>query len=259
MSVLDKILAVKRDEVAALRRDVGERELRARAAQADPPRGFARALASGTRPRVIAEFKRASPSKGEIRPGADPAEIARAYAAAGAAALSVLTDTQFFCGALDDLVRARAAVALPVLRKDFTIDPLQLVEARAAGADAALLIVAALGDGQLRELAACARELGLDALVEVHDEPELERALAAGAELVGVNNRDLRDFKTDVGVTRALLPLAGGRTVVSESGLDSPEVLRALEAEGASAFLIGEALMREPDPGAALRRMRGGA
>jgi len=259
VSVLDRILAVKRDEVAALRRDPGERELRARADRADAPRGFARALANGARPRVIAEFKRASPSKGEIRPGADPAEIARAYAAAGAAALSVLTDAQFFRGALDDLVRARAAVALPVLRKDFTIDPLQLVEARAAGADAALLIVAALGDGQLRELAACARELGLDALVEVHDEAELERALAAGAALVGVNNRDLRDFKTDVGVTRALLPRAAGRTVVSESGLDSPEVLRALEAAGASAFLIGEALMREPDPGAALRRMRGGA
>ena len=259
MNVLDRILAVKRGEVAALRREVGERELRARAARAEPPRGFARALANGARPRVIAEFKRASPSKGEIRPGADPAEIARAYAAAGAAALSVLTDAQFFRGSLDDLVCARAAVVLPVLRKDFTIDPLQLLEARAAGADAALLIVAALGDGQLRELHACARELGLDPLVEVHDEPELERALAAGAELVGVNNRDLRDFKTDVGVTRALLPLAAGRTLVSESGLDSPELLRALEAEGASAFLIGEALMREPDPGAALRRMRGAA
>lgn len=257
MSVLDRILAVKRGEVAALRRDPGERELRARAARADRPRGFARALASGARPRVIAEFKRASPSKGEIRPGADPGAVARAYAAAGAAALSVLTDAQFFQGSLDDLVRARAAVAVPVLRKDFTIDPLQLCEARAAGADAALLIVAALGDGQLGELLACAGELGLDPLVEVHDAAELERALAAGAELVGVNNRDLRDFKTDVGVTRALLPRAAGRTVVSESGLDSPEVLRALEAAGASAFLIGEALMREPDPGAALRRLRG--
>jgi indole-3-glycerol phosphate synthase len=257
MSVLEKILAVKRDEVAALRREVGERELRARAANADAPRGFARALRSSARPRVIAEFKRASPSKGEIRPGADPAAIARAYAQAGAAALSVLTDVQFFRGSLGDLEQARAACAVPVLRKDFTIDPLQLVEARGAGADAALLIVAALGDAQLRELLACARELALDPLVEVHDEPELERALAAGAELIGVNNRDLRDFKTDVGVTRALLPLAAGRTVVSESGLDSPEVLRALEGAGASAFLIGEALMREPDPGAALRRLRG--
>ena len=257
MSVLDRILEVKRGEVEALRRSPGASELAGRAAGAGAPRGFARALRSGARPRVIAEFKRASPSRGEIRPDADPAEIARAYEAAGAAALSVLTDREFFRGDLDDLRRARAACRLPVLRKDFTIDPLQLVEARAAGADAALLIVAALDDARLSELLVCARELALDALVEVHDEPELERALAAGADLVGINNRDLRDFKTDVGVTRALLPLARGRTVVSESGLDAPETLRALSAEGASAFLIGEALMREPDPGAALRRLRG--
>ncbi len=257
MSVLDKILTVKRHEVAALRESPGESELRRRAASADAPRGFARALRAGRGPRVIAEFKRASPSKGEIRAGADAAEIARGYEAAGAVALSVLTDREFFRGSLDDLRRARAACRLPVLRKDFTIDPLQLIEARAAGADAALLIVAALGDSQIRELLACARELSLDALVEVHDEPELERALACGAELIGINNRDLRDFKTDVGVTRTLLPLAAGRPVVSESGLDDPAVVRALEAEGAAAFLIGEALMREPDPGAALRRLRG--
>ena len=255
MSVLDKILAVKRQEVSALRGKSAE--LRLQAADAPPPRGFARALSSGPRPRVIAEFKRASPSKGEIRPGADPAQIARAYESAGAAALSVLTDRDFFRGSLDDLQKARAAVGVPVLRKDFTIDALQLVEARAAGADAALLIVAALGDAQLRELLGQARELGLDALVEVHDEPELERALACGSDLIGINNRDLRDFKTDVRVTRALLPACAGRTVVSESGLDSAETLQALEREGASAFLIGEALMREPDPGAALRRLRG--
>jgi len=259
MNVLDRILERKRNEVAALRASPGHRELAARAARADAPRGFARALATGPSPRVVAEFKRASPSRGEIRPGADPAAIARAYAAAGAAALSVLTDREFFRGGLEDLRAARSACALPVLRKDFTIDPLQLVEARAESADAALLIVAALGDGQLRELLACARELGLDALVEVHDEAELERALAHGAALIGVNNRDLRDFKTDVGVTRALLPRAAGRTVVSESGLDSPEVVRALVAEGASAFLVGEALMRAPDPGAELRRLRGAA
>jgi indole-3-glycerol phosphate synthase len=257
VSVLEKILAVKRREVAALRESPGEPELRRLAARADAPRGFARALRSGPSPRVIAEFKRASPSKGEIRAGADATQIARSYEAAGAAALSVLTDREFFRGSLDDLRRARAACRLPVLRKDFTIDPLQLVEARGAGADAALLIVAALTDSQIRELLACAGELSLDALVEVHDEPELERALACGAELVGINNRDLRDFKTDVGVTRALLPLAAGRTVVSESGLDDPAVLRALEGEGAAAFLVGEALMREPDPGAALRRLRG--
>ena len=196
---------------------------------------------------MIAEFKRASPSKGEIRPGADPAEIARAYAGAGAAALSVLTDAQFFRGSLDDLERARAACALPVLRKDFTIDPLQLVEARAAGADAALLIVAALSDAQLRELLACARELALDALVEVHDEPELERALASGAELIGINNRDLRDFKTDVGVTRALLPLAAGRVVVSRE--------RARLARGA-ARARGRGRVRVPDRRGADARAR---
>jgi indole-3-glycerol phosphate synthase len=257
MTVLDRILERKREEVAALRAGPGRAELAARAARAETPRGFARALVAGPSPRVVAEFKRASPSRGEIRPGADPAAIARDYAASGAAALSVLTDREFFRGELADLRAARAACALPVLRKDFTIDPLQLFEARAEGADAALLIVAALADAQLRELLACARELGLDALVEVHDEPELERALAHGAALVGINNRDLRDFKTDVGVTRALLPRAAGRVVVSESGLDSPEVVRALAAEGASAFLVGEALMRAPDPGAALRRLRG--
>ena len=257
MTVLDRILERKREEVAALRAGPGRAELAARAARAETPRGVARALVAGPSPRVVAEFKRASPSRGEIRPGADPAAIARDYAASGAAALSVLTDREFFRGELADLRAARAACALPVLRKDFTIDPLQLFEARAEGADAALLIVAALADAQLRELLACARELGLDALVEVHDEPELERALAHGAALVGINNRDLRDFKTDVGVTRALLPRAAGRVVVSESGLDSPEVVRALAAEGASAFLVGEALMRAPDPGAALRRLRG--
>jgi len=257
MTVLDRILERKREEVAALRAGPGRAELAARAARAETPRGFARALVAGPSPRVVAEFKRASPSRGEIRPGADPAAIARDYAASGAAALSVLTDREFFRGELADRRAARAACALPVLRKDFTIDPLQLFEARAEGADAALLIVAALADAQLRELLACARELGLDALVEVHDEPELERALAHGAALVGINNRDLRDFKTDVGVTRALLPRAAGRVVVSESGLDSPEVVRALAAEGASAFLVGEALMRAPDPGAALRRLRG--
>jgi indole-3-glycerol phosphate synthase len=257
VSVLDKILERKREEVRELR--PARAELSERAGRADAPRGFARALRSGRGPRVVAEFKRASPSRGEIRRDADPAQIARAYEAAGAVALSVLTDREFFRGSLDDLRRAREACRLPVLRKDFTIDPLQLLEARAAGADAALLIVAALDDGRLRELYACGRELGLDLLVEVHDEPELERALALGRPLLGINNRDLRDFKTDVAVTRALLPRAAGHTVVSESGLDSPEVLRALAAEGASAFLVGEALMRAPDPGAALRALRGAA
>jgi len=257
VTVLDRILERKREEVAELRRATGEAELRERAQAAGPTRGFANALRQGVRPRVIAEFKRASPSRGPIRSGADAAEIARAYAASGATALSVLTDRDFFQGSLDDLRRARAACALPVLRKDFTIDALQILEARAAGADAILLIVAALSDASLRELLACARETGVDALVEVHSADELERALSVDAELVGINNRDLHSFKTDVAVTRALLPRAAGRTVISESGLDSFAVLRALESEGVDGFLVGEALMRELDPGAALRRLRG--
>jgi len=256
VTVLEKILERKRAEVAELRRAPGERELAARAAGAGPTRGFARALRDGPAPRVIAEFKRASPSKGEIRPGADPIEIARAYERAGAAALSVLTDRDFFSGELDDLRRARAACELPVLRKDFTIDALQILEARAAGADAVLLIVAALPGAALGELLSRARATGLDALVEVHTEVEMERALASGAELIGINNRDLHSFRTDVAVTRALAPRAAGRVVVSESGLDAPETLRSLAECGVHAFLVGEALMRAPDPGDALRRLR---
>jgi indole-3-glycerol phosphate synthase len=206
---------------------------------------------------VIAEFKRASPSRGVIRADADPAEVARAYADAGAAALSVLTDAHFFRGGLDDLVAARAACPLPVLRKDFTLEPLQVLEARAAGADAVLLIAAALDDASLRELLAVTAEQGMDALVEVHCREELDRVLAAGAELVGVNNRNLHSFETDVAVTRALIPHVAGRTLVSESGLRSPATLRELQAAGVHAFLVGEALMRRPDPGAALRELRG--
>jgi indole-3-glycerol phosphate synthase len=259
VSVLARILERKREEIAALRRAPGEAALERAARAAAPARGFAAGLRAASRPRVIAEFKRASPSKGVIRAGAEPAEIAAAYARAGAAALSVLTDRDFFGGALADLVAARAACALPALRKDFTLEPIQLCEGRAAGADAALLIVAALDAARLRELLATARDLGLDALVEVHDRLELERALEAGADLIGINNRDLHTFKTDVAVTRALLPHAAGRTVVSESGLERAETLAALEAEGVHAFLVGEALMREADPGAALARLRGAA
>ncbi len=259
MSVLARILERKREEVAALRRDPGEATLARQAQAADAPRGFTRALRGGPRPRVIAEFKRASPSKGTIRAGADAAGVARAYASAGAAALSVLTDREFFQGSLDDLRSARAACAVPVLRKDFTVDALQVLEARAAGADAVLLIVAALDDARLCELRALALAQGMDVLVEVHDRPELERALAAGADLIGVNNRDLHTFKTDVARTRELAPLCAGRTLVSESGLERAETIEALEACGVHAFLIGEALMREPDPGTALRRLRGAA
>jgi indole-3-glycerol phosphate synthase len=205
---------------------------------------------------VIAEFKRASPSRGIIRQDADPEAVARAYAAAGAAALSVITDHEFFQGSLDDLRAARAACELPVLRKDFVIDPVQTLEARVAGADAVLLIVAALDNAALSELLSSTRESSLDALVEVHTRQELERALDLGAEIVGINNRDLHSFRTDVKVTRDLLPYTGNATVISESGLNDRSVLAALEAEGVDAFLIGEALMGADDPGAALRKLR---
>jgi indole-3-glycerol phosphate synthase len=257
MSVLDEILAAKRSEIDALRRDRGEASLRAELRSAPPTRDFGAALRSGESPRVIAEFKRRSPSKDSIRAGADPAEIAAAYASAGAAALSVLTDGPYFGGSLDDLRAARAACELPVLRKDFNLDAIQLIEARSAGADAILLIVSALDDALLRDLHTTAAELDLAALVEVHDERELERAQAAGAELIGINNRDLNTFKTDVALTRALLPRIDGALVVSESGIDSAEVVRELEGCGASAFLVGEALLRQPNPGQALRELRG--
>ena len=258
MSVLDDILARKREEVTALRSSPGEGALAREATGAPPVRDFLAALRPpGAEPRVIAEFKRASPSRGAIRAGAAADEIARAYAGAGAAALSVLTDRDFFDGCLEDLRKARAACALPVLRKDFTLDPIQLLEARAAGADAALLIVAALEDARLQELLGCARELGLAALVEVHTAQELERALEAGVELVGINNRDLHSFATNLGVTRELASRAAGRCVVSESGLREAAVLRELGAAGTDAFLVGEVLMQAPDPGAALRALRG--
>jgi indole-3-glycerol phosphate synthase len=259
MTILDRILERKAEEVQTLRRERGEADLVRAAASAPAPRDFAAALRSGPPPRLIAEFKRASPSAGPIREGADPGGIARAYESAGAAALSVLTDRDFFRGSLDDLRAARAAVSLPVLRKDFTLDPLQVLEARAAGADAALLIVAALDDAALGALLAVADDQSIAALVEVHTRPELERALEAGATLLGVNNRNLRSFETDVEVTRSLLRHAGGRTVVSESGLCDAETIGRLAAEGVDAFLVGEALMRADDPGSELRRLRGGA
>ena len=256
MNVLERILERKRQEVAALRREPGQKGLRASLRRAPLPRGFEKALREAAPPRVIAEFKRASPSRGAIRPAASAGEIASAYERAGAAALSVLTDAEFFQGSLDDMREAREACGLPVLRKDFIIDPIQVLETRAAGADAVLLIVAALDDRTLLELHRLAREIGLDALVEVHDRAELERALAIDARLVGINNRDLRSFATDIAVTRDLLPHARGRTVVSESGITTAEVVCALAAEGVDAFLVGEALMSEPDPARALRALR---
>jgi indole-3-glycerol phosphate synthase len=259
VSILDDILATKQAEVARLRRNRGEAALLADARAAQSTRGFGCALRSGDVPRVIAEIKRASPSKGLLRDNVDAAAVARDYAEAGAAAISVLTDEQYFRGSLADLEAVRAAVDCPALRKDFVIDPVQLLEGRAAGADAALLIVAALEDTQLRELLAVCSEYRLDALVEVHTREELDRALAAGAEIVGINNRDLNTFQTDIEVTRALLPHTQGRTVVSESGLEDAATIRSLAATGVHGFLVGEALMRAPDPGEALRKLREGA
>lgn len=259
-SILDEILAGKREEVAAAKRRVAPAEMAARAqACAESVRGFRAALLAGPPPRVVAELKRRSPSKGTIRADFDLLGCAKAYADAGAAALSVLTDERWFGGELAYLGALRASVGLPLLRKDFLIDPYQVDEARVAGADAVLLIARALDRGALRALRERAAALGLDALVEVHDEDEADAALAAGADLVGINNRDLATFATDLAVTERLAPrlAAAGVVVVGESGIFTHGDVRRLEAAGAHAVLVGEALMREPDVGVALARLRG--
>lgn len=261
MTILDEILANKAEEVAAARR-ARDPEALARAAEAmtTAPRGFRRALRDTPGVSVIAEVKRRSPSKGLIREDFDPAWIASCYAEAGAACLSVLTDEKYFGGSLTDLETVRRAVDLPLIRKDFMIDPFQIDEARVAGADAILLIVSALDDGRMKTLHERARTLGLDALVEVHDEAELERAQALGADLIGVNNRDLKTFDVDLGTTERLaarLANAPGDVVlVAESGITSAEDIGRLERAGAAGFLVGESLMRRPHPGEALRALR---
>jgi indole-3-glycerol phosphate synthase len=259
MTILDEILAHKRGELAEARRRVADRALAERAeATLEPVRGFRRALLAAEPPAVVAELKQRSPSRGEIRPGFDPVACARAYAGGGAAALSVLTDERFFGGRLDYLRQIREAVPLPLLRKDFLIDPYQVDEARVAGADAVLLIVAALEAAALRALLERAHQRGLDALVEVHDERELDTALAAGAGLLGINNRDLRSFVTDLAVTERLAPrVPAGVLIVAESGIAGPGDVARLTRAGARAFLVGESLMREAEPGTALRRLRG--
>jgi len=241
MTVLDDILAAKRDEVAARRAATPPSALRERPLYAEPRRGFRAALAAPKRPAIIAELKRASPSRGEMRAAYDPAAIARGYAAAGAAALSVLTDGPFFGGALEHLAAARAASGLPCLRKDFLIDPYQIDEARAFGADAVLLIVAAVTAGQGADLLAAARAAGLDVLVEVHSEAELERA--AG----------LATFDVSLATAERLAPrVPSGALVVAESGIRSAADVRRMTAAGAHAVLVGEAFMERTDPGAAL-------
>ncbi|HEU4556316.1 MAG TPA: indole-3-glycerol phosphate synthase TrpC [Longimicrobium sp.] len=255
-NILDRIVDVKRDEVRALAGRASE--LSSRAKDAPPARGFAAALRHPSHVRLLAEVKRRSPSAGEIRPGADPVEVARAYQEGGAAALSVLTDRQFFGGELPFLVRVREAVDLPVLRKDFVIDPLQVHEARAAGADAVLLIVRILSGAQLAELHGLAHELGMDALVEVHTAEEMERALAAGCTLAGVNNRDLATFVTDLDLSIRLASGIGDKvTLVAESGIRTAADVDRLGAAGFDAILVGESLMRQPELRAAAAALTG--
>ena len=256
--ILDDILEHKRCELDAARaREAPASGAKRAEAVRAAPRDFAGAISHGPAPRVIAEIKRRSPSRGEIRADFDAVACARAYAAGGAAAISVLTDETFFGGRLDDLAAVRHAVDRPLLRKDFVLDPYQIDEARVAGADAVLLIVAALERGLLVRLHARAAELGLAVVVEVHDEAELERALAIGARIVGINNRDLRSFETDLAVTERLAPrVPEGVVVIGESGIFQPADVARLAKSGAHAFLVGESLMREADVAEALRRLR---
>ncbi len=257
--ILDTIIAVKRTEVESGRRQQGLGVLQDIIREQSAPRGFAAALRGrieNGQAAVIAEVKKASPSKGVLRERFDPAEIARSYAAHGAACLSVLTDRQFFQGAPEYLGLARAACALPALRKDFLIDPYQVVQARALGADAILLIVAALPDALMLELEAAAIELGLDVLVEVHDRAELDRALQLRTPLLGINNRSLRTFEVSLQTTLDLLrAVPADKTVITESGIrDQADVLKMRDA-GVHGFLIGETFMRAPDPGQALAEL----
>lgn len=258
-TILQRILERKREEVAERRVSRPLAELEQAIAGQASPRGFAQALqrrVARAEPAVIAEVKRASPSRGVIREDFHPAQIAGSYRDGGAACLSVLTDVDFFQGSDAYLEEARAACELPVLRKDFTVDPYQVVEARAIGADAVLLIVAALSDEQMGELARTAQELALDVLVEVHDRYELERALALTTPLVGVNNRDLHTFETRLETTLELLPhIPGDRIVVTESGIHTREDVARMRASQVHAFLVGEAFMRAPEPGEKLRQL----
>ena len=254
--ILRRILATKRTEVEAARAAVPLAEIERRARAAAAPRDFAgalRAKIAAGKPAVIAEINRASPSKGLLRDPFEPAAIARSYAAAGAACLSVLTDRGYFQGAPEHLVEARAACALPVLRKDFVVEPYQVYEARALGADCILLIAAAVAAGDMRGLERIAHELGMAVLVEVHDALELESALTLRTPLLGINNRDLRTFETRLEATLGLLPrVPSDKLVVTESGILAPEDVKRMRAAGVSAFLVGEALMRSPEPGKAL-------
>lgn len=262
MNKLEEICAAKREIVAARRKAIALSEIEAAAARAAPPRGFEAALrdASDAGFGLIAEIKRASPSKGLIREDFRPGDHARDYESGGAACLSVLTDAPYFQGHEDYLVAARSASALPVLRKDFMVDPWQCIEARAIQADAVLVIVAALDDTQMAEIEAAAMDHAMDVLVEVHDEAELERAAKhLKSRLLGVNNRDLRTFETSLAVTERLAPLASDDAlIVGESGISAYADCERLAAAGVRCFLVGESLMRAPDIAGATRQLLGG-
>lgn len=260
---LARICAEKRDHIAACRARISLAELEERLHAVSPPRGFLRALARHVeqgKTALITEIKRASPSGGLIRPDFDPAALARAYESAGAACLSVLTDMPYFQGADAHLTAARNACSLPVLRKDFMLDPYQVTEARVLGADCILLILAALSDAQAAELESAALALGMDVLLEVHDEAELERALKLTGRLIGINNRNLKTLTIDLATTERLAPLApNGYTLVSESGIRDHADITRLREIGVSCFLVGESLLRQPDIAAATRALRSGS
>ena len=251
-TILDAIVERKRREVAAAESRESTAALRDKLASAPPPRDFFAAVSRPGAIRLIAEFKRKSPSAGEIRPGATVEEVVRAYERAGASALSILTDGEGFGGTLEDLAAARAAVPLPILRKEFVVDRRQVVEARVWGADAVLLIAECLDDCLLRSLYGEILDLGMTPLVELHDEAQLPRVLDLGATLVGINNRDLRTMTTDLGhVLRLRDRVPDECTLVAESGIRSRAEVRRLEAAGIGAMLVGESLLKSPDPGAA--------
>ncbi|WGM31171.1 indole-3-glycerol phosphate synthase TrpC [Brevundimonas sp. NIBR11] len=261
IDVLERIAAYKREDVAARKAAQSQAEIESLAVIAGMPRGFRSALerrATAGRPALIAEIKKASPSKGLIREDFDPPALARAYEAGGAACLSVLTDGPSFQGADDYLVAARGAVALPCLRKDFLVDPWQVAESRALGADCILIILAMIDDALAGELLAEARRFGMDALIETHDEEEMARAAELGGDLVGINNRSLRTFEVDLGATARLAPLSPpGSLLIAESGIFSPADVAEVAAAGASAILVGESLMRQADVTAATQALLG--
>jgi indole-3-glycerol phosphate synthase len=260
MDVLERIIASKRTELLTEKRQVPMRRAIELASSAPPPHSFGAALRTPGRINVIAEVKRASPSRGEIRRSADPSAVARAYARAGAAAISVLTDERFFLGSPQHLEQVRAAVPLPLLRKDFLFDEYQIYRSRAHGADAVLLIARVLDPRLLKTLLGVARSLHMEALVEVHDEDELGRALDCGATIVGVNNRDLGNLTVSIDTSLRLAPLLPPTVLrVSESGIEGRADIDRLRDAGYEAFLVGERLMREEDPGAALTALLGGA